>query len=828
MGCCGSGRDKKLEVLREHKFDYLNLGDFNSKLWTDAAAYIWIYMGTLISIACYAADLYTAIILLVYNGWTNSLLRSSVINFNVAKIIFCVCIILSFVLLAIDWYFAIRVIKSDGVAEAYMNMIAVRFNCIRGGNAKHDTGWKRYLVFSRLTKSRGLVDYIALFTYFAFNGWIRIIFAEGPRVVINTLTFISVTKADTIHQKSALGYMDKFGQNVSVLYEENMYQVFILGTMAFTTVMWILAVTRLLVASFLYMCFLWHAVGRSSLKIYCKARIDARMSEIVLKKHNKALRLEKEQNAYLHREPTIPCLAAVKENRRIVDPMSSTVNLLPRTSTNASFTPSLSREPTIPNLPELSNQSRNYIPNPYQNVPRPGTAGTTGTIGTGTTATTESTRTDTNFSPPGNLRPPRTDNFPSSIEPHSANKQQKIHGAPYGGYGPPSAEGAYRTRPLPPVIAGTAPFGSDILQRNINSNNSHGPLPMPMPVLMPMSSNKGYPGDAGSHVDRPGYRITQADNPGYPNDPNMHPNHPSALQQGWTSPLSRKPSASHVTQLQQGSNELSQNRPQPRNYSSRPPLVDHLPRSLTDGYKPSPARSAAGPPYYTRDGVVATLKRAETAPPYPESAYPAPPMGQSSRSDHTARSRLEDPVPMRAGTAPPDYSRINAAKPALKRADTVLPPLPMAEPMAENTPPVQPMSQTSRSSHTAVRHSDREYPELYQPNRPRRQVPMGSRGTPIPSDYTRDSNGMSSSQGAHNVGLPPLKPHVTRDFSTGRTYDRGYLEHSALRSRLPPVPMPEIPDDVEPRGGQLPRAATFGPKHPNRPNYPNGPNQPSG
>lgn len=92
------------------------------------------------------------------------------INFSVARIIFSVCIFFSFILLVFDWYFAIRVIKGDGVADAYMNVIAVRYNCIRGGKGTGDSGWKRYLVFSRLTKSRGLVDYLALFTYFAFKG----------------------------------------------------------------------------------------------------------------------------------------------------------------------------------------------------------------------------------------------------------------------------------------------------------------------------------------------------------------------------------------------------------------------------------------------------------------------------------------------------------------------------------------------------------------------------------------------------------------------------------------------------------------------------------
>lgn len=188
---------------------------------------------------------YTAVILLAFNRWTNDTLeKSGIIDFDVARIVFSVCIFFSIVLLAIDWFRAIRVIKSDGVAEAYMDLIAVGFNCIWGGKGKEDTGWKRFLVFSRLTKSRGVVDYLALFTYFAFKGWVRIIFAEGPRVVINALTFISVTQADVIVHSGQWDGWDKFGKNVQALYDENKLQVMILGTMAFTSLFWVMAVLR--------------------------------------------------------------------------------------------------------------------------------------------------------------------------------------------------------------------------------------------------------------------------------------------------------------------------------------------------------------------------------------------------------------------------------------------------------------------------------------------------------------------------------------------------------------------------------------------------------
>ncbi|KAI5817777.1 hypothetical protein BZA77DRAFT_292012 [Pyronema omphalodes] len=383
MGCCGGSRKPEI-VIAEHKFAYVvsALCLCVCIITVLFFSYFWIYMGTLISIACYAADIYSAIILLAFNRWTNDTLeKASLIDFDIAKIIFSACIFISFILLAIDWYFAIKIIKSDGVAEAYMNVIALRYNCIWGGKGKGDTGWKRFLVFSRLTSQRGMVDYIALFTYFAFKGWVRILFAEGPRVVINALVFISVTKADVIVTSSnqgALAGFDKFGKNVQHLYNENKMQVMILGTMAFTSLMWILAILRLLIAGIVYLCYLWHAMsGKQSLRKYCKDRIDTRMGEIVQKKHDKALKKEKEQRkglGLLERQPTIPVLANLdgpgshtetKQRpvlRYSADSQGSQTNLIPHATATPPPTYAPTREPTLPIISEDPRRNRPLPP----------------------------------------------------------------------------------------------------------------------------------------------------------------------------------------------------------------------------------------------------------------------------------------------------------------------------------------------------------------------------------------------------------------------------------------------------------------------------------
>lgn len=310
---------------------------------------------------------YTAVILLAFNRWTNKIEREEIIDFQVARIIFCACILVSFILLGIDWFIAVKVMKTDGVAEAYLNVIAVRWNCIWGGKGKGDSGWKRFLVFSKLTSSRGFHDYIALFTYFSFKGWLRIIVAEGPRVVINALTFISVFKLQTlVKDKNASEGFDKFWTNVSELYKDDKMQVIVLGTMAFTTLLWALAILRLLLASILYGCFLWHAMGEgNNLRGYCKERIDTRMGAIMQKKHDKAVAAEKQKRRSLLRQPTLPLLVSGESQGYHPEAMSSTAKLVPSPPESVRMAPTkvdmnreptlpkLNREPVVPNISEL-------------------------------------------------------------------------------------------------------------------------------------------------------------------------------------------------------------------------------------------------------------------------------------------------------------------------------------------------------------------------------------------------------------------------------------------------------------------------------------------
>ena len=58
--------------------------------------------------------------------------------------------------------------RRGAVSESYLDSLAVRLECVRMGS--NGRGWRRFLVFAELTKSKKGVEYVALFTFFSFQG----------------------------------------------------------------------------------------------------------------------------------------------------------------------------------------------------------------------------------------------------------------------------------------------------------------------------------------------------------------------------------------------------------------------------------------------------------------------------------------------------------------------------------------------------------------------------------------------------------------------------------------------------------------------------------
>lgn len=146
--------------------DEQNLDDFKSNSCWLPFTYGFLWFNLFLSVSIYAVDTFTAVNLLAFDRWSGKI--NPVIPLNISRWIFAGCIILSFVLLFYRWLRAIRVMRGSGVAQSYLDPLAVRIQSARMG--KEGRGWKRFLVFAELTKSRKGADYVALFTFYSFEG----------------------------------------------------------------------------------------------------------------------------------------------------------------------------------------------------------------------------------------------------------------------------------------------------------------------------------------------------------------------------------------------------------------------------------------------------------------------------------------------------------------------------------------------------------------------------------------------------------------------------------------------------------------------------------
>ncbi len=154
-------RAKNTGDFQDQKWDYINLGDFKAKGAGPGFAYFWLWVMLIVSVAVYTLDSFVAVNLLILNQWSSKIEPG--IPLNVSKWIFSGCILMSFANLAYEGVRAFRVMRRGNVAECYLDPLAVRWESIRIGSGQ---GWRRFLVFAELTKSKKGAEYAALFTYF--------------------------------------------------------------------------------------------------------------------------------------------------------------------------------------------------------------------------------------------------------------------------------------------------------------------------------------------------------------------------------------------------------------------------------------------------------------------------------------------------------------------------------------------------------------------------------------------------------------------------------------------------------------------------------------
>lgn len=165
--------------------------------------------------------------------------------------------------------------------------------------------------------------------------WIRVVFCQGPRQVINALTLYSVfqAKLDPSKSNDVGDALLTFFKNVEILAEQQHQQAFILSGMIFTLVVWIFSALSLILAILFYLLFLWHYIPNQDggLIGFCERKINGRLTKIVSAKVNKAIEEEERKRAKADqkaakkgekvggRQATVPVLFDSKDDDKLPD-----------------------------------------------------------------------------------------------------------------------------------------------------------------------------------------------------------------------------------------------------------------------------------------------------------------------------------------------------------------------------------------------------------------------------------------------------------------------------------------------------------------------------
>ncbi|KAF8962169.1 hypothetical protein BGZ46_001214 [Entomortierella lignicola] len=265
------GAHWKREKVQDHKFDFINVDDFVDNSCWRQFRYMLVFVAIMRGILVYCSDIFTAVNLLANSNPNSFIDPKDGLNtglgfnlpFTVYKYLFAACIVVSFLLLALEIKRARVIIKSRDISYAFTSQIASRYYTVRS--------YPHYCFFAQINNSKKTVDEVAFFCFFTFRNWKRLMVADAPRQFINATVLYQTFQHSTF--KTFFDWPAKFDNNV--------YKMISIGAMIFTVTMFAISFIMLIAAVILYIPLVSHI--RGNLKEYCCHKIDKRIDELILK-----------------------------------------------------------------------------------------------------------------------------------------------------------------------------------------------------------------------------------------------------------------------------------------------------------------------------------------------------------------------------------------------------------------------------------------------------------------------------------------------------------------------------------------------------------------
>ncbi|KNC97285.1 vacuole protein [Spizellomyces punctatus DAOM BR117] len=323
MSCCGAAKWKR-EHIEDHKFDLIDVEDFVDNSCFTQLEYIWVFVMTLKSVLVYMADLGVVLLLIITAvdkgldkvspqqlvGNENSTKESTLPLSNQVRFwLIMATVVLSYVLLVVEWKKAMAIVKSRDISYAFTNTVAYRYYVIRS--------YPHFCLFDKIEGSRKPIDRLAFWVFFTFRGWKRLFLADFPRQLLNFFLLFDVYKdtmnnpppggprnnppgfcltdsngAPSINTTSSGGLCNA-PTDVNVFEAAGYLMInqpqkvpaaqIWLSTL--TVAIWGISAIQLVAAFFIYVPLLFNI--RGNLKEYCCHKVDKRIAEVLRKKSRK-------------------------------------------------------------------------------------------------------------------------------------------------------------------------------------------------------------------------------------------------------------------------------------------------------------------------------------------------------------------------------------------------------------------------------------------------------------------------------------------------------------------------------------------------------------
>lgn len=152
----------KREKVQDHKFDFVDVQEFEKKGFDNKIKYSYVFLIVLKSVLVYLADLYNAgglILSDLGDKWGGI---NPKIPFSISRWVFLGSVVVSFILLFIEVRKAKKIIASGDISYAFTSTVATRYYTL--------TSYAHWCFFQEIINQQRTQDRIAFFVFFSFKG----------------------------------------------------------------------------------------------------------------------------------------------------------------------------------------------------------------------------------------------------------------------------------------------------------------------------------------------------------------------------------------------------------------------------------------------------------------------------------------------------------------------------------------------------------------------------------------------------------------------------------------------------------------------------------